>query len=378
MPRRNIGKSKRKKKNKSTTNGKQELRFAVGERVECKMNTGKFVSGKIVQHWWRAPNWPKQQVAPYQVRLDNGQLIFVPFDDANIIRKNGDPPTTLRYQIGTRVLCKIAVQPTETWEPGVVIATDFPLPTNANLTMPYQIKLDQGRVIFAPVDQDTYIKLDPDRQGEEITEAALNMIQGKLRFEIGDEVECKIRPAPETWARGTITNTKIPHPQNPNIKVPYEILLHQNNQKIFAPADSDDVIRKASPGSSADSSATELQGSKYRFTIGTKVLCKMHATKEIWEPGTIIVVGYTSGAPNAPEYPYQILLENGKAIVAPMDDNACIKLASAEGSAKEPTKESKELKPNETSLDGEFFSETNEIQQGIQDLSVMDDIEELD
>jgi len=343
------------------------------------MNTGSYVSGKIVAHWWRAPNWPPNQFAPYQVRLDNGQLIFVPFDDPNIVRQSGDPPAVLRFKIGTRVLCKVSAEP-EKWEPGVVIASDFPLPTNANLTMPYQIKLDEGRVIFAPVDQDSYIRIDPDREGEEMSVEALNMITGKLRFKEGDLVECKIRPVPETWARGTITKTKIPHPQNDKIKVPYEILLHQNNAKIYAPADSDDVIRKVSQ--SGDSNNKEAEPPKhtlptYRFDVGTRVECKMHAAEEIWESGVVMATNFYSGVPNTPTYPYQIKLDSGKAIVAPKDDDSVIRLENQNPDVvilKDTT-----LPPaKETSLDGDFFSENQELTTGIANLNFDDDIEELD
>jgi G3E family GTPase len=64
---------------------KKELRFKVGERVEC--NTGQWTPGTIVGLWWRDPNWPAGKTVPYQIKLDYGPTIFAPQDSDMCIRK---------------------------------------------------------------------------------------------------------------------------------------------------------------------------------------------------------------------------------------------------------------------------------------------------
>jgi len=64
---------------------KAELRFAVGERVEC--NVDGWTLGVVVRHWYREPGWPEGQVVPYQVKLDAGMTIYAPFDEDGCIRK---------------------------------------------------------------------------------------------------------------------------------------------------------------------------------------------------------------------------------------------------------------------------------------------------
>lgn len=64
---------------------KKPLRYAVGTRVEC--NTGHWMAGTVVGHWWRDPNWEQGRVVPYQIKLDQGPTIFAPTDDDRCIRE---------------------------------------------------------------------------------------------------------------------------------------------------------------------------------------------------------------------------------------------------------------------------------------------------
>ena len=67
-----------------------QLRFAVGDRVECCISRGPdgWKPGVIVSHWYRAASWPTGQYAPYQVRLEGiDSLIFAPQDRDNCVRK---------------------------------------------------------------------------------------------------------------------------------------------------------------------------------------------------------------------------------------------------------------------------------------------------
>ena len=62
------------------------LRFTVGERVRCRVSQSEWAPGCVVQLWYREPDWREGQQAPYQVELDDGGLIFAPFDRDELIR----------------------------------------------------------------------------------------------------------------------------------------------------------------------------------------------------------------------------------------------------------------------------------------------------
>jgi len=65
----------------------QNLRFKVGDAVECCIAPEKWAVGKIVKVKYRGPDWPPaRRSAPYQIQLDDGPLIFAPFDDDRVIR----------------------------------------------------------------------------------------------------------------------------------------------------------------------------------------------------------------------------------------------------------------------------------------------------
>ena len=67
-----------------------DLRFKVGDRVECCVARGPdgWRPGTIISLWYRAVSWPTGQFAPYQIKLDDHQsLIFAPQDRDNCIRK---------------------------------------------------------------------------------------------------------------------------------------------------------------------------------------------------------------------------------------------------------------------------------------------------
>mmetsp|Transcript_3653 Transcript_3653/g.13118 ORF Transcript_3653/g.13118 Transcript_3653/m.13118 type:complete len:384 (-) Transcript_3653:235-1386(-) len=61
------------------------LRFPLGAEVEC--NVGTWAAGTVVQHWYRQRDWPPGRFAAYQVKLNNGNLIYAPMDDDRLIRQ---------------------------------------------------------------------------------------------------------------------------------------------------------------------------------------------------------------------------------------------------------------------------------------------------
>lgn len=69
-----------------------ELRFSVGDRVECRVARGSdgWAPGTVVAHWFRNPDWPPGKYAPYQIKLDDSEnLIFAPKDRDDVIRLVG-------------------------------------------------------------------------------------------------------------------------------------------------------------------------------------------------------------------------------------------------------------------------------------------------
>ena len=76
------------------------------------------------------------------------------------------------------------------------------------------------------------------------TEANYAAYEAKLRFKVGDEVEC----ARETgWLRGTIVARPYREPEfGPEFLAPYQIELHTRDRKlIYSPIDDDRCVRKA-------------------------------------------------------------------------------------------------------------------------------------
>ena len=63
------------------------LRFATGTRVKCRTGEDSWSPGRVLQHNYREPHFPPGMYAAYQVKLDDGRLIFAPKDDDMIIRR---------------------------------------------------------------------------------------------------------------------------------------------------------------------------------------------------------------------------------------------------------------------------------------------------
>ena len=70
------------------SNGEVEpFRFDVGTRVECAMGFDEWLPGKVVQQFYRRPQWPQDRWAPYKIELDNGETISSPADSEACIRR---------------------------------------------------------------------------------------------------------------------------------------------------------------------------------------------------------------------------------------------------------------------------------------------------
>ena len=62
------------------------LRFGVGDSVACNTG-GSFQKGTVISQMDREEGMPPGMVAPYQVKLDNESLIYVPEDTDGFVRK---------------------------------------------------------------------------------------------------------------------------------------------------------------------------------------------------------------------------------------------------------------------------------------------------
>lgn len=74
------------------------------------------------------------------------------------------PRPTLRFEPGARVACRVGPHPVTGWAPGRVVKQFYREPSwPPNMCAPYQVILNDGRLIFAPQDTDNVIKARPDR-----------------------------------------------------------------------------------------------------------------------------------------------------------------------------------------------------------------------
>jgi len=65
---------------------KAALRFKKGDHVACKTGRDSWEAGRIVMLLWKEP-WPGGDTHPYQVRMGDGRLIYVPVDDDTLVKK---------------------------------------------------------------------------------------------------------------------------------------------------------------------------------------------------------------------------------------------------------------------------------------------------
>ena len=113
----------------------------------------KEVTKEILQQ-----GFPTEEVL---TKWSNGEEAeWPPFDDEDVNLDDMELPP-LRFEVGTRVECRIGADPVEGWAPGKVIQhwyreNSWPAGSYA----PYKIQLDKGMAIFAPGDTDQIIRLE--------------------------------------------------------------------------------------------------------------------------------------------------------------------------------------------------------------------------
>ena len=66
------------------------LRFRIGERVECRTPSA-FLPGTVIRLWYGKNEFDNDHTVPYQIQLDMGPKIFAPYDDDRCIRQSTVP-----------------------------------------------------------------------------------------------------------------------------------------------------------------------------------------------------------------------------------------------------------------------------------------------
>ena len=129
------------------------LRFDVGDAVECRVGEFLWAPGEINCLWYREIHFPEGVFAPYQIELEDGKFIYAHDDAFEYIRPRA------RFAIGTAVECFVEDEENEegSWVLGKVTEL-WICHTAPDDFWPYQIELDSGMRVYAPEDDDQYIR----------------------------------------------------------------------------------------------------------------------------------------------------------------------------------------------------------------------------
>ena len=156
--------------------------------------------------------------------------------------------------------------------------------------------------------------LDPEAlqrglRGCVVSPAVLEKKRKALRFAVGDAVECRTQSG---WAKGTVVDLLYREDSMPpGLVAPYQLRLEEDDALIFAPEDSNEVIR-----------AKKLE--RLRFAVDDEVECNLG---DRWSKGKVVSLMYRE--PDMPPgfvAPYQVELEeSGSTIYAPSDSKELIR-----------------------------------------------------
>mmetsp|Transcript_32664 Transcript_32664/g.66640 ORF Transcript_32664/g.66640 Transcript_32664/m.66640 type:complete len:209 (-) Transcript_32664:1175-1801(-) len=168
------GKSKKKRGNKSSS--RPRLRFKYGDRVLCSAYDG-FELGTVVRLWYDTEIdedgvfqlGKPGLVVPYQILMDDGNLVFAPEDHDGYIRQSDAPPMPLEHPAGSRIEYKRGKM--EDWRLGTVIAACADWADRG--TAPYTIR-------------------DGDEDSCDFWGPKHFIRRAKLRFKIGDRIGMKM------------------------------------------------------------------------------------------------------------------------------------------------------------------------------------------
>ena len=238
------------------------LRFAVGDRVECHMGEQQWEAGTVSQLHVEDDG----ETAAYLVTLDGGKgQVVAPFDDNRFIKAEGATDTAvsarlLRFAVGTRVEANLGMY----WARGTVTKLNYHEESfGPGVTMPYAIKIDNGDTVYAPQDDDEYIR----REGQ------IQMRDPRLRFGVGDRVEVLMSSREgegQRWEEGLVVALNYHEPRfGDGVTMPYQIKLERggangddNSALIFTPKDDDAMIRRVQPAGASAASTSKFSRSR--------------------------------------------------------------------------------------------------------------------
>jgi hypothetical protein len=289
-------------------NGTLALRFAVGTRVICWCgDEGGWISGVVQKQYIQDKDVFNGAKVPYQIKLDDGMVIYAPDDKDAVIRKfyPYNSSTPLRFKVGTQVECKYHNQ----WVVGTISALRYQSDDVFNgMERPYAIQLVSGETIYAPVDDDMVIKLYKG--------ISSNPIRPPLRFQVGTRVACNCGE----WVSGYIVSV---YRRTASGLLPYYV-QSDDGTMISVPDDVNELIRELKQG---DEGYDFIEGKGLRFEIGTIVEC--NCGQDGWLSGKIDAVHFRVDDNNSGEmnvFPYRIQLDKGGAVRCPVDDDSCVRL----------------------------------------------------
>ena len=323
------------------------LRFGVGDRVDCSVDD-EWIPGMVIKCWYKEDDFENGHAVPYQVRLDNGDHVFAPIDDEYCIRKSSTAEMPLRFGMGDRVECRIDGG----WWPGTVLRTRY---REDDFFRPYQIKVDTGDVVYAPMDDDSCV-----RRASPETEP--------LRFGVGDRVDCMLEGG---WVTGTVLRTWYRREEEEEEDdenedddndddddgdsdggggvVPYFVQL-DNGELVSAPEDDDSCIM--------GSTAPHIP---LRFKEGDRVVCSVD---EGWMPGTVSKVRHQDvDHCDGRVMPYQVKLDMGDIVYAPVDNDSFIKRVEQQQPPSTKKRDEDEEEPSKS--DDEGPSSTDDVSSPI-------------
>jgi len=289
-------------------------RFSVGDRVQCRTGEEEWSYGVITRLNIRHVEvnhdngWPLDTICPYEIMLEeDGDVIYAPVDVDYMIQKVENQGRD--FAVGDYVQCKTGLQE---WSLGVIVRLNvqdedinrkngWPVNTIA----PYEISLG-GKKIVASEDAARLMRPVEHR-----------------RFAVGDHVQCKTGPV--EWTDGVVVRVNI-QDRKINVKngwpidtvAPYEIKLKGTGKMIVAPLDTPELMRAPEP-----QAESEPEPVTRRFSVGDQVQCKQGVE---WIDGVVVRVNIEDQSINIKNNwpidmvaPYEIKLEGGKCIVAPLD-----------------------------------------------------------
>lgn len=209
-------------------------RFKKGDMVKAYVAPGKWKTGVVSMLNYEEPG----VVAPYQIQLKNGSYVYAPEDSEACIRSHAAVQQSCagpsyRFDVGEKVEAFVEGN---VWKPGMVVALDYTEPSlGEGVTAPYQIKLDQGELVYAEDDGSDLVRAAPE--GTAVQQSASPF--GMYRFARGDRVFANVG---DTWMPGTVLKLNYVEPHfAPGQVAPYQILL-DNNVKVYAQSDSEHEV----------------------------------------------------------------------------------------------------------------------------------------